>query len=110
MDYERIGKNIRVLRKRKQYTQASLAEKTGISTSFLGHVERGSRVASLETLASLAEALGVSLDVLVHGQNGEFAMNDTVSAKSRLLNDIQRVLLTHMEEWLKDPDEPDGDQ
>lgn len=100
MDYGRIGKNVRVLRKQKRLTQAGLAEKAGISTSFLGHIERGSRVASLETLVSISEILGASLDILVFGVNGQLALEDTVSTKNRILNDIRRVLLTHTEEWL----------
>ena len=65
-----LGKNICDLRREKGITQEELAEKAGISTSFLGHIERGSRIASLETLVALCNILkttpqyllGASLD------------------------------------------------
>ena len=65
MDYEKLGKNVRIKRKTKGLTQEQLAEQSGISLSFLGHIERGSRKASLETLVSIANALGVSPDYLL---------------------------------------------
>jgi transcriptional regulator with XRE-family HTH domain len=60
---KRIGRRIRDLRTQRQdrWTQEDLAERAKISVSFLSMIERGERVAHVETLASLAEALGVSL-------------------------------------------------
>ena len=55
---------IRRARKAAGMTQADLAEKLGISTSFLGHIERGTRKASLDTLVKMANEMGVSLDSL----------------------------------------------
>ena len=65
MDYKCIGN--RVLRRRiyMQYTQQQLAEKAGISTSFLGHIERGTRKMSLDTLCKIAKALECSTDFLL---------------------------------------------
>ena len=60
MNYQSLGKKVRECRKRKQLTQEQLAEIIDISPSFLGHIERGSRVASLETFARLCNALDVS--------------------------------------------------
>jgi transcriptional regulator with XRE-family HTH domain len=58
---KRIGRRIRDLRTQRQdrWTQEDLAERAKISVSFLSMIERGERVAHVETLASLAEALGV---------------------------------------------------
>lgn len=106
MDYVVMGKRIRIFRKQQGLTQATLAKKVGISTSFMGHIERGSRVASLETLLSLSDVLNVSLDVLVTGAGPEPinnpANNASVNYKMRLLNDVLRVLDEHSEEWLRD--------
>lgn len=65
MDYQDLGRRVRLLRRQKGYTQEKLAEKVGVSTSFLGHIERGSRAASLETLVELCNALGVGPDYLL---------------------------------------------
>ncbi|MBR5874493.1 MAG: helix-turn-helix transcriptional regulator [Oscillospiraceae bacterium] len=48
-----------------ELTQEGLAEKIGVSTSFIGHIERGSRKLSVETLYSLCVALDVSADFLI---------------------------------------------
>ena len=65
MDYKRLGIRIRQMRHSKGITQSVLAEKAGISASFLGHIERGSRVASLDTLVKIANTLECGLDALL---------------------------------------------
>lgn len=64
MDYDGLGKRIRRARKAAGLTQSELAEKLDISTSFMGHIERGTRKASLDTLVKIANELNVSLDML----------------------------------------------
>ena len=60
VDYKDLGQRIRTIRRELRLTQEELAEKVGISASFLGHVERGSRVASLDTLVALCNTLKVT--------------------------------------------------
>lgn len=70
IDYKDLGQRIRTLRRQHGLTQEELAEKAGISPSFMGHIERGSRIASLDTLVILCNTLkttpqfllGASLD------------------------------------------------
>lgn len=57
MNYKDLGRRIRSLRQKQHLTQEQLAEKIDMSASFLGHIERGSRVASLETLVKLCNVL-----------------------------------------------------
>ena len=66
---KRIGHRIRELRTQRpeRWTQEDLAERAKISVSFLSMIERGERVAHVETLASLAESLGVTLSELFSG-------------------------------------------
>ena len=63
MDYVALGERIRDARKRQKRTQKLLAEQAGMSASFLGHVERGSRKASIETLVRICNCLDLSVDV-----------------------------------------------
>ena len=65
MDYVAMGQRIKQARKAQHLTQEQLAEVCGLSASFLGHIERGTRKASLETLYSLCEALHESADYLI---------------------------------------------
>ena len=65
LNYAKIGNKIKTLRNKASLTQEQLAEKCNISTSYLGHIERGSRRLSLETAVRLAEVLGVGTDELI---------------------------------------------
>ena len=60
MDYIMLGRRIRRYRIEKHLTQEQLAEMADVSASFLGHIERGTRVASLETLMKLCAVLQVT--------------------------------------------------
>lgn len=88
MDYVALGMRIRKQRKLMQMTQDQLSEKAGISLSFLGHIERGSRKSSLETLVSLANALEVSADYLLQDS---LKIVDSV-AQSQYSSSVQSLL------------------
>ena len=68
LDYGKLGMRIRQVRKTKGWSQNMLAEKCGISMSFLGHIERGSRIMSLETFVSICQALETDADALLWGR------------------------------------------
>ena len=67
LDYGRMGTRIREVRKAKGWSQDMLAKKSGISMSFLGHIERGTRIMSLETFANICNALDTGADELLWG-------------------------------------------
>ena len=50
MKYASIGRNIRKYRKEKKMRQEDLAKKTGLSINYIGMIERGEKIPSLETL------------------------------------------------------------
>jgi transcriptional regulator with XRE-family HTH domain len=60
-----IGENIRAARKSKNLTIDMLSELIGISSSFLGTLERGESSLSVETLIGECKALGVSADSIL---------------------------------------------
>lgn len=64
-DYVIIGSRVRRRRKELGLTQEQLAEMAAISTPFLGHIERGTRKCSVETLVHIAEALDVCICRLI---------------------------------------------
>ena len=53
------------LRKKRKWSQADLANKTGISQVMVGKYERGDAIPSLEVAKKIADAFEVSLDFLV---------------------------------------------
>ena len=81
LDYVEMGGRIRHLRREQGMTQEVLAERCGISVPFLGHIERGTRKMSLETLAGIPGALTVSADELLFGERSF----DDIAAISRRL-------------------------
>lgn len=99
---KRLGQRIRELRTQRpeRWTQEDLAERARISVSFLSMIERGERVAHVETLASLSQALGVTLAELFAGTDGVTPENGDVLrplsefARARRLNerDVERLL------------------
>ena len=54
-----FGKRLGRARKKAEFTQERLAEKTGLSTTFIGLLETGQRRASMKSLQKIASALGV---------------------------------------------------
>ena len=67
MDYINMGMRIRHARKAKGWSQGELAKQCGISMSFLGHIERGTRIMSLDTFVAVCDALGTKADELLRG-------------------------------------------
>ena len=105
MDYERLGQRIRRQRKLMGLTQRTVAEKAGISLPFYGHIERGTRKASLETAVDIANALGVSLDLLL--QDSLDVMTRPITSDV-FLSDHSRVLLTDIVGVLREHDVGDA--
>lgn len=64
-NYELIGNRIRQKRKSMNLTQEALGKLTGISTAHVGHIERGTRKLSVETLLKLTKALNESTDYIL---------------------------------------------
>ena len=81
--YIEIGRRIRRQRIKLGFTQERLAELAGISLSFLGHIERGTRKLSVDTLYKIAQGLQCSADELL----GIDAPRDS-SSLSEELSDI----------------------
>lgn len=60
---EELGEAIRTRRKELHYTQAFLAEFTGLSVSFISDVERGKATAEIGKTLQLLMILGLDLSV-----------------------------------------------
>lgn len=89
LDYIAIGDRIRKYRELSRMTQEQLSESCSLSTGYIGHLERGTRSPSLETLVKISQILRVSLDDLVFG-------------KTEINNNMIKILALTLEE--KDPE------
>ena len=65
MNYYEIGQRIRKVRKARGLSQDALAEKVGISTTHMSHIETGNTKLSLAVFVDLATALDVRADELL---------------------------------------------
>lgn len=102
MDYKDLGARVRAARRQQSLTQEELAEKMGISASFLGHIERGTRVASLETLVSVCNVLHVTPEYLLSASLHSFdaSMPDGLSEGDRAkLSEFLRLAQDTVRNW-----------
>ncbi len=64
----KFAANVRRLRSKKKLSQKALADKVGISVSYVSMLERGQRSPPLETIEKMAKALGVTPAALLGGK------------------------------------------
>jgi len=89
--YIAIGKRIKNMRIMRGLTQFMLAEKCDLSFSYIGHIERGTRVMSIDTLVKIANALDCSVDYLL-GLNvpHEISLSQTLHMVADQLDEFER--------------------
>lgn len=109
IDYKELGNRIRAERNRLGLTQEKLAEMADISESFMGHIERGGRTLSIETLARLANALNLSIEYIVCGQYNyqpemlpseiHETLNQMSGNQRKVFLSMMKTLATHSDMW-----------
>ena len=77
-----IGKNIRKFREIKKLRQEDLAEKTDLTTNYIGMIERGEKIPSLETFINILNSLGVSANMVLSD-----VLDNGYTVKDSLLNE-----------------------
>lgn len=65
-----VNDRIKEMRKKRQYTQAQLAELLGLKCSTYSQMERKGSI-SVEMAKRIAEILDVDSDYIIYGENGE---------------------------------------
>ncbi len=112
MDYIDLGRRVRKQRIALGWTQEELAEKVGMSTSFIGHVERGSRKASLETLIAIANAMEISTDYLLAGSLNGGSLGPVPQNlrphQKQAMQEILTTLQSQLLQWNNDAEEDEG--
>lgn len=82
MKLDTIGKNIRKFREIKKLRQEDLAEKTDLTTNYIGMIERGEKIPSFETFINILNSLGVSADMVLSD-----VLDNGYTVKDSLLNE-----------------------
>lgn len=66
MDMRDVGRKLQKIRKRQGLTQEQLAERTDLSATYIGMIERGIRIPSLDTFILILDELGVTADDVLY--------------------------------------------
>jgi len=100
IDYISIGNRIKEIRTAKGWTQAKLAEESGVEPSNISHIERAATKLSLPTMVNIANALGVTLDEIAYGS---LVKSSHVSVRmiDDILSDCSQEELKSLAEVLK---------
>jgi len=77
-DRKKIGKNLKIMRVKKDLSQAELAEALGVAQGHYSNIESGKRQLSLHLLAMICEKYGVNpAEIIADRDDGD----DTVGFK-----------------------------
>ncbi len=83
-----VGKRIKYFRKKLNLSQEKLALEAGINPAFLGHLERGLKSPTVDTLAKVSGALGITLSELLFFEEEENLNVMAVRKASEVLNSL----------------------
>lgn len=78
LNFKKVGSRVRLEREKLNLTRERFAEIVGLSSFYIGQIERGDRKMSVETLVKIANTLHVSIDYLLNDFH-------TYNAKEHLL-------------------------
>lgn len=109
MNYYEIGQRIRKFRKACNLSQEELAEKVGISTTHMSHIETGNTKLSLPVFVDIANVLSVQTDELLYDvpQNTKTNMKEKINEvldscslyEMYILLDIMKAVKTTLEKY-----------
>ena len=111
-----LGNRIRAFRRERGLTLGQLAEKSGISASYLSTIERGLKKPSIPSLKQISEALHVSPSLLVYSDDEKFTGEKLrLLRKGRGLNreelsEISELPLSQIEKFENGDAVPDYEQ
>ncbi len=106
IDYAALGKRIKNKRIENNLTQEKLGEMCELSAAHIGHIERGTRILSVDVLFKIAQILNVSVDYLLFDsvENNNILnsiapiLKDTDKYKVSNFLNIVRVLAENIDE------------
>ncbi len=78
-----LGQRIRARRKGQKLTLEKLAEQADIGLVYLGEIERGAKMPSLNTFIKLVNALDISADELIYDEtrSGKYYLADELAKR-----------------------------
>lgn len=108
LNYKIIGCRVKEHRQRQRISQATLAEMTDMSVSFISHIETARRQASLESLVRISNALGLTIDELLTGNqyydtveyqtDFDLILSDCTSYEKRIIYELAQSIKNALRE------------
>lgn len=92
MDKTELGQKLKAARLQKGYTQQTLAKAAGLGNVYLGEIERGLKMPSLNSFIKIIDALKVSADYILRDEltTGQAYIYDEMTQKLNSLTPKQR--------------------
>ena len=96
MEKAALGQRIRQARQISGYTRQVLAKKAGLGEVYLGEIERGLKMPSLNSFIHIVEALDVSADYILRDElsSGQNYVFDEITQKLHTITPKQRKAAT----------------
>ena len=101
VNYKALGVRIQQRRLQLGLSQSEAAEKLDLSISFFSRIERGEKVASLETIIKIANFFKLSLDFLFQDSIKKSASDKLQMELSQIFTDKSPKQTEHLMDWLK---------
>lgn len=92
-----VGARLRIHRRKQGMTQDEVADRTGVSQSYIGSVERGQQNLTVVNLVRIAQAVGVRMNELFIGNDNE---DDSLEYITKEITNILRDRPTSDGEFL----------
>lgn len=95
MDKFTTGDRIKEARKNCRLTQEQLAERLDVSVEFVGQIERGLKLPSMQVFIKLIEVLNVSADYILRDSvsTGQLFGDNAIGRKIEKLKPKQKIAL-----------------
>lgn len=120
MDKSVIGKRIREQRKEHKLTLEKFSDMAGIGTVYLGEIERGEKMPSMNTFIKMVNALDISADIFLRDEVAAAKpyvlneitekMKDLSPPQLKMVNDVFNAMLDNMDNLSNIPDELTGEE
>lgn len=104
MDKKTLGKRIREARLKKGYTQQFLAARADIGEVYLGEIERGLKMPSMNIFIKIIEALDISADYILRDEltsGSEYVFNEITERMKGLTPQQRRIATDILDAYLK---------
>lgn len=95
MGLEQIGKRIKKKRLAYSWSQEELAEQVGLSSVYIGMIERGEKIPKLETFIKIINVLKASADEILTDvlESGYIIKTSEYTEKIQKLDTVQRNMI-----------------